>query len=93
MSINELAGILADILDFDLHPIYLPARPQEVRLATCSADKARRMLGYKTEVTLRQGLIELVNHIRQLGPRKFRYHLDVEIVNDKTPRSWLDRMF
>jgi UDP-glucose 4-epimerase len=93
VTINELAGVLADILDFDLHPIYLPDRPQEVRFATCSADKARRMLGYQTNVTLRQGLTELADYIRQLGPRKFRYHLDVEIVNDKTPRSWLDRMF
>jgi UDP-glucose 4-epimerase len=93
VSINELAAILADILDFDLHPIFLPDRPQEVRLATCSADKARRILGYKPIVTLRDGLTELANNIRQLGPRKFSYHLDVEIVNDKTPRSWLDQMF
>lgn len=93
VSINELAAILADILEFDLHPIYLPDRPQEVRFATCSAEKARRILGYKPDITLRQGLIELVNHIRELGPRKFRYHLDVEIANDMTPRSWLDRMF
>ncbi len=93
VTINELAGILAEILDFDLDPIYLPARPQEVRFATCSADKARRRLGYKPEITLRQGLTELAEHIRQAGTRKFRYHLDVEIVNEKTPRSWLDRMF
>ena len=93
VSINELAASLADILDFDLHPVFLPNRPQEVHLATCSADKARRILGYKPEVTLRQGLTELANTIRQVGPRKFRYHLDVEIVNDKTPRSWLEHMF
>jgi UDP-glucose 4-epimerase len=93
VTINELAALLAEILDFDLRPIYLPDRPQEVRFATCSADKARRMLGYKSNVTLRQGLTELAEYIRRLGPRKFRYHLDVEIVNEKTPRSWLDRMF
>jgi UDP-glucose 4-epimerase len=93
VTINELARILAEILEFDLHPIYLPDRPQEVRFATCSADKARRRLGYKPEITLRQGLTELAHHIRKVGTRKFRYHLDVEIVNEKTPRSWLDRMF
>jgi UDP-glucose 4-epimerase len=93
ITINELAAILADILDFDLDPLYLPDRPQEVRLATCSADKARRLLGYETKVTLREGLTELAASIRRLGPRKFRYHLDVEIANSKTPRSWLDRMF
>jgi UDP-glucose 4-epimerase len=93
VTINELAATLAEILDFDLHPVYLPDRPQEVRFATCSADKARQMLGYKSNVTLRQGLTELAEYIRRTGPRRFRYHLDVEIVNEKTPRSWLDRMF
>ena len=93
VTINELATILADILNFKLDPIYLPDRPQEVRFATCSADKARRMLGYQTNVTLREGLTELADSIRQLGPRKFRYHLDLEIANSKTPRSWLERMF
>ena len=51
------------------------------------------MLGYQTNVTLREGLTDLADYIRRLGTRKFRYHLDVEIVNDKTPRSWTDRMF
>jgi UDP-glucose 4-epimerase len=40
VTINQLARILADVIGFDLDPIYLPDRPQEVRLATCSADKA-----------------------------------------------------
>src|SRR6266480_2792438 len=41
VSINELAGILADLLNFDLQPIYVTTRPREVKNATCSADKAR----------------------------------------------------
>ena len=93
VTINQLARILADVIGFDLDPIYLPDRPQEVRLATCSADKARQRLGYETKISLREGLNELVDSIRQSGPRKFRYHLDVEIANSKTPRSWLERMF
>jgi UDP-glucose 4-epimerase len=93
VTINELAKIIADLLNFDLKPVYVADRPQEVKLATCSADKARSMLGYKTQYTLRQGLQEIIDYIRQRGVRKFRYHLDVEINNEKTPETWKNRMF
>jgi UDP-glucose 4-epimerase len=93
VTINELAGIIADLLNFNLHPVYVAGRPQEVKLATCSADKARKMLGYKTRYTLRQGLQEIIEYIQKRGARKFLYHLDVEIDNDKTPETWKNRMF
>jgi UDP-glucose 4-epimerase len=93
VTINELAEIIAELLNFDLHPVYVADRPQEVKLATCSADKARKMLGYKTQYTLRQGLQEIIDYIRQRGVRKFRYHLDVEINNEKTPKTWKNKMF
>jgi UDP-glucose 4-epimerase len=93
ITINELAETIAELLHFDLHPLYVADRPQEVKLATCSADKARKMLGYKTQYTLRQGLQEIIDYIRQRGVRKFRYHLDVEINNERTPKTWKNKMF
>ena len=35
----------------------------------------------------------MIDYIRQKGTKKFRYHLDLEIVNDKTPKTWKNRMF
>lgn len=93
VTINELARTIADLLDFDLNPIYVPDRPQEVKLATCSADKARRLLGYSTQYTLKQGLSEMIDYIKVKGPKKFRYHLDVEIMNEKTPKTWKNKLF
>ncbi len=93
VSINQLAALIADILGFDLDPIYIPDRPQEVKLATCSADKARRLLGYATKVPLRQGLMDLAAYIRKRGPTKFRYHLELEIINQYCPKSWSEKMF
>jgi UDP-glucose 4-epimerase len=93
VTINELAKVVADILDFKLDPVYVPGRPQEVKLATCSADKARKLLGYKTEYTLRQGLEEMAQWIEKRGPKKFKYTFDVEIISEKTPRTWVDKMF
>lgn len=92
VTINTLAETIADILDFDLDPIYVPDRPQEVHLANCSADKARRLLDYEPEYTLRDGLQEMVDYIEEHGPRPFTYHLDVEIVNEKTPKTWTDEL-
>lgn len=92
VTILELAGIIAESLGFDLKPIYLPGRPQEVKEANCSSDKARRMLGYRTTHSLRQGLEEMIAWVRTRGPKPFDYYLEVEIVNAMTPRSWTERL-
>lgn len=93
VSINELAELIADLLNFRLDPIYVPDRPQEVQLATCSAAKARKVLGYKTTVGLREGIEDLACWIQKSGPKRFRYHLDVEIANARTPAVWIERRF
>ncbi|TSC59219.1 MAG: UDP-glucose 4-epimerase [Candidatus Peregrinibacteria bacterium Greene0416_19] len=93
ITINELAQTIADLLSFKLDPVYVPGRPQEVKLATCDAGKARRLLGYKTTYTLRQGLQEMIDWIRKRGTKKFKYTFDIEIISDKTPKTWTNRMF
>lgn len=93
ITINELAARIAKLIDFELRPTYVPGRPQEVELANCSADKARRMLDYRTRHTLDRGLAATIEWIRCRGTRPFRYHLPVEIVNDRTPRTWSERLF
>lgn len=93
VTINQLAKTVAKILDFDLKPIYMPGRPQEVKLATCSADKARKLLGYKTKTTLDEGLRQMIDYIKKRGVKPFRYHLALEIINEKTPRTWKEKLF
>ena len=92
-TINELARTIADILRFKLQPIYAADRPQEVRSATCSADKARKLLGYRTKVSLAEGLQSMVQRIRERGPRPFEYHLPIEIDSPLIPATWRDRLF
>jgi len=92
ITINELAQKLAEIIGFDLDPIYTTGRPQEVKLASCSAEKARELLGYETKTTLDQGLTELVEWISEQGPRDFDYHLPIEIDSDKVPTTWRNRL-
>lgn len=93
ITINHLAKTIAGLLKFELKPIYMPSRPKEVKLATCSANKARELLGYKTQYTLEQGLGEMINYIKTKGTKPFKYHLDLEIVNELTPKTWNEKLF
>ena len=88
VTINELAREIAEILNFDLNPIYVKDRPKEIKEATCSSDKARRLLGYKTQTSLRKGLEAMVEDIKQKGPKDFRYNYKLEITNKNTPDTW-----
>lgn len=93
ITINDLAVTIAKLLKFDLDINYTKGRPQEVLLANCSADKARRLLGYNPSIKLEDGLGQMIEWIRERGPRPFIYHLDLEFVNEKTPDTWSKRLF
>jgi len=88
VTINYLAETIAEIIGFDLKPEYYPERPQEVQEANCSANKARKLFGFSPKYTLRDGLEEMVAWVQERGPKKFDYHLPVEIVNGNTPKTW-----
>jgi len=93
VTINELYQTIAHLLDFKLKPIYMPDRPQEVKLANCSSEKVRHLLGYKTSCSLSDGLNSMIDYIKMRGTKPFKYHIDLEIINEKTPKTWLKRMF
>ena len=92
VTINELARTLAEMLDFDLKPIHVAARPREVNDARCSAEKARRLLDYRTTVSLREGLQSIIDWIRANGTKPFAYHLPVEIDTPLLPATWKERL-
>jgi len=45
-----------------------------------------------TFYTLEQGLRKMIEWIKQRGPRPFNYHLEIEIKNKKTPKTWLEKL-
>ena len=63
ITILALAELIASRLDFDLQPVFLPDRPREVKLATCSAQKARDLLQYETKTSLEEGIDSIINYI------------------------------
>lgn len=92
ITINELVSMVAEECKFTEPPIYFPERPREVKDAMCSADKARNILGYETKTNVRQAVKETANWIRHRGAKPFDYSFPLEIINDKTPRTWRDRL-
>jgi UDP-glucose 4-epimerase len=93
ISINELYRLLSNKLKFNLEPKYYKDRPNEVKEATCSADKARKILGYKTNVSLDKSLDKIINYITKKGPKNFQYNYPLEINNEKTPIAWKEKLF
>jgi UDP-glucose 4-epimerase len=92
VSINQLAKILAELLSFELDPVHVLGRPREVKHATCSADKARKLLGYESRVSLRDGLQSMIDWIRAHGTKPFSYHLPIEIDSPLVPATWKSRL-
>ena len=92
VSILELAETIAGLMNFKLDPIFVPDRPREVRYATCSADKARKLLDYKTTVPLSDGLQSIIEWISAHGTKPFAYHLPIEIQSPLVPETWTARL-
>ena len=93
ITILELAQMIANKLRFNLNPIMMKDRPMEVKHATCSANKARKLLGYNTKKTLSQSLDGIIEFIKKNGVADFKYHLPIELINEKTPDTWKRKLF
>ena len=93
ISINELFEKLSNKLKFNQSPKYYLDRPNEVKHATCSSDKARKLLNYKTSVKLDDSIDKVISYIKTKGVKKFKYNYLLEIENEKTPITWTKRLF
>jgi UDP-glucose 4-epimerase len=88
VTINQIAELCSNISGANLPPIYKPGRPKEVKHATCSADKARKLLNYKTSVSLKEGIQKTFEYIKKRGTLPFDYNIEIEINNELTPKTW-----
>jgi len=89
VTINKISEICSNITGINLKPIYRKDRPREVKHATCSADKARKLLNYKTKTDLYNGILKTFQYIKKRGTKPFRYNIKLEIENELTPHSWI----
>lgn len=97
-TINQLAEIVLKNFFPDgkipghLQPEYLPARPLEVKNAWCTVEKAQKILGYKTAVSIEEGIKRMIEWAKAKGPKKFEYLDSLEIENATTPKLWTKKL-
>ena len=91
VTINKIAEICSNFTGYNGKPIYKKDRPREVKYASCSANKARKLLNYKTNTSLLDGIKKTYEYIKSRGVRPFDYNIDLEIVNDLTPETWKNK--
>ena len=93
ITVNELFKKISNQLQFNQEPIHYSDRPNEVKLANCSAAKAKKILDYKKIVSLDESLSKMIEYIKAKGKKNFQYNYDLEIINEKTPKTWLEKKF
>ena len=64
-TINEIAKMVANETGYNGEPTYVLDRPQEVKFATCSADKSRKLLNYKTQTKLKDAISKTCEFIKK----------------------------
>lgn len=92
ITIKELAKIVAAKCHYNGDPIFFPARPNEVKNAICSSEKSRILLNYKTTTSLEESIQETVDWVKLKGVKEFDYCFPIEIINNKTPKTWKNKL-
>ena len=93
ITINELFSKLSNQLKFNKGAINYNDRINEVKLANCSAKKAKKLLKYKKSISLDESLSKMIDYIKVKGIKDFKYNYELEIINEKTPKTWLEKKF
>jgi UDP-glucose 4-epimerase len=91
VTVNKVVEICSNVTGLNLEAIYKEDRPREVKHATCSADKARKLLNYQTKISLKEGIQKTYDYIKKRGTKDFNYKISIEIDNDLTPVTWKNK--
>lgn len=91
ITINSLLKMCEEVTGCKADVEYLPPRPvtDTVTEAHCSSDKARRLLGYEPQQSLRDCLVEMN---QALVPKKIEYNYPLEIDSPLCPRTWREKL-
>jgi nucleoside-diphosphate-sugar epimerase len=67
VTVNQLLGELAGLLEVPLDTEYVPARPGDILHSLADCSRAREALGYEPRIGLREGLRLTVEHYQREG--------------------------
>lgn len=92
ITVNKLANLVKKEFGANNKIVYLPDRPMEVKYAFCTNDKAVRILGYKTSVSLEDGIHKMGKWAKELGPQEWKYLDSLELDSNQVPKTWKEKL-
>lgn len=92
-SIHELATRVAAHFNKSADIKFVPERPREVKNAWVSTHKAETFLEYRADTSMEETIRDTVSWMKTQPTRDFDYHLELEIINERTPSTWKDKLF
>jgi UDP-glucose 4-epimerase len=91
ISIKQLAYKIGHFAEVYPALQHFPDRPNEVKNAFCSSAKIQKEFNYVAAISADKTIQEMVNWIKP-RVRDFEYHLPLELITDKTPKTWTDKL-
>lgn len=94
VSLKDLAQVVLEEffgkknIPVRLTPKHLPDRPQEVKYAYCDHAQARKLLGFESKTSLREGVRKMIVWAKDGGPQPFVYLATLELEHPSMPRTW-----
>lgn len=86
-TVNDLSKAVQSVTGTKHDPIYLPDRPQEVKVAIADHSLAKQDLGYSDNFDLYDGVSNTWIWAKAQGPQEYDYG-EVELPSDKLPANW-----
>lgn len=91
LTINSACKIVLGEMGSKLKPIHAEERPGEVKYAWSTVSLSKKILGYKTEHSLKEGVKKTISWARSIGPQTPTYRVPLEI-NKNVPSVWRDKI-
>ena len=87
-TINEVAEmIISNFPNYTGKIVHLPDRYGEVKYAYATYQKSVDLLGYKEDISLEQGIKNMCDWSKILGPQEWSKD-KLDLINDKVPTTW-----
>lgn len=86
-SLNELSEVIQEVAGVNIPPVYIPDRPQEVKIAIADHAQAKKYLKYSDGTKLEDGLKKTWEYVKELGPQK-EIFTEIELPSIKLPQNW-----
>lgn len=65
ISILDLAKLVMELCNFDVSPVFAPAKPGDIRRLVADNSKAKELIGYSPKITLKEGLSNYIDYARR----------------------------